>query len=143
MKKVYVREMTEEERQAVEKGLRSGSAFMVRRSQIILSSAGEKRKAQEIGEHLRVSDQCVRNVIKAFEREGVKCLEEKRHARKDNQSGFDLEGLAGLKELVRQSPRSHGHESSIWTLEMLAQTCWEEKISTRPISVSGVSGGLR
>lgn len=143
MRRLYAREPRGEEQKALEKGLRSGSAFTVRRSQIILSSGVDRRNAREIAEQYRVSGQCVRDVIRAFEREGIACLEEKSHARHDNQSGFHEEGLSRLKDLIRQSPRSYGHESSIWTLEMLAQTCWEQKVSTHPVSVDGMRGGLR
>ena len=143
MRRLYAREATQEEQKALEKGLRSGSAFSVRRSQIILSSGMDKRNTREIAEQYRVSDQCVRNVIREFEREGIACLEEKSHRRRDNQSGFNEEGLSRLKDLIRQSPRSYGHESSVWTLEKLAQTCWKERISSRRVSVAGARVGLR
>ncbi len=143
MRRIYARELTTDERQALEKGLRSTSAFTVRRSQILLSSAVDRRNTREIAELLRISDQCVRNIIRAFEQEGLACLKEKSRARHDNQSAFDEEGLRRLKELIRQSPRSYGHESSLWTLELLGQTCWAERISTRAVSVAGVQGGLR
>ena len=143
MKRIYVRELTQEERAALEQGLRSPIAFTVRRSQILLSSAIDKRHAQEIAEQLLISDQCVRNVIRAFEREGLGCLEQKSSARPDKQSAFDEPGLKRLHSLVRESPRQYGHERSLWTLETLAQTCGEEGISTRPVSVAGVRGGLR
>ena len=143
MKRIYARELTQEEQEALEQGLRSSSAFTVRRSQILLSSAIDKRNAREIAEQLRISDQCVRNVIRAFEQEGLACLEKKTTAREDNQSAFEESGLEWLQGLVRESPRQYGHESSIWTLETLAETCWGEGISTRPVSVAGVGGGLR
>jgi len=143
MKRLYARELTEEEQQIVKQGLRSSSAFTVRRSQILLSSAIDRRNAREIAEQLRISDQCVREVLRAFEQEGVGCLEKKSAARQDNQSGFDEAGLKRLQELVRESPREYGHESSLWTLETLAQTCWREQVSTRAVSVAGVRGGLR
>ena len=143
MKRLYAREPEPEEEKILKRGLRAKSAFTVRRSQIVLSSGVAGQNAREIAEQYGVSDQCVRDVIRAFEEDGVGCLEEKSHRRDDNQSGFDEEGLRRLKELIRQSPRSYGHESSIWTLEMLAQTCWEKKVSLRPVSVDGVRGGLR
>jgi transposase len=143
MKRRYARDLTQEERDTLEQGLRSSSAFTVRRSQILLSSAIDKRNAREIAEQLRISDQCVRNAIRAFEQEGLACLEKKSSARQDNQSAFEEQGLERLRGLVRESPRQYGHESSIWTLETLAETCWTEGISTRPVSVAGVSGGLR
>jgi transposase len=143
MRRLYAREPKKEEQEVLNKGLRSSSACTVRRSQIILSSGVKRKNTREIAEQYGVGDQCVRDVIRAFEREGVACLKEKSHRRHDNQSGFHEEGLSRLKDLIRQSPRSYGHESSIWTLEMLAQTCWEQKVSTRPVSVDGVRGGLR
>ena len=143
MKRIIVRELTQEEREVLEQGLRSPSAFTVRRSQILLSSAIDKRSAGAIAEQLRISDQCVRNVIRAFEQEGLACLEKKTSARQDNQSAFEMDGLEHLRGLVRESPRQYGHESSIWTLETLAETCWAEGISTRSVSVDGVRGGLR
>ena len=143
MRRKYARELTAAEQQALEQGLRSSSAFTVRRSQIVLSSALDRRSAREIGEQLRISDQGVRNVIRAFEQEGLACLKAKSHARQDNQSGFDEAGLSQLQALIRQSPRSYGHASSVWTLEMLAQTCWAEQISTRRVSIAGVRSGLR
>ncbi len=143
MRQIIARELTTDERQELEKGLRSTSAFTVRRSQILLSSAVDRWNAREIGEQLRISDQCVRNVIHAFEQEGLVCLKEKSRARHDNQSAFDEKGLSRLQDLMRQTPRSYGHQSSLWTLELLAQTCWAERISTRPLSVAGVQGGVR
>ena len=143
MKRIYARELTKEEQQALEQGLRSSSAFTVRRSQILLNSAIDKLNTREIAEQLRISDQCVRNVIRAFEQAGLTCVEKKSSARQDNQSGFDEPGLSRLKELLRQSPRKYGHESSIWTLGTLAQTCLAQGVSTRDVSVAGVRVGLR
>lgn len=143
MKRLYARELTQAEREALEQGLRASSAFTVRRSQILLSSAIDKRNAREIAEQLHISDQCVRNVIRAFGQVGLACLEKKSTARQDNQSAFDGPGLARLQALVRETPRKYGHENSIWTLASLAQTCWAEGISTRAVSVAGVRVGLR
>lgn len=143
MKRLYAREPEQEEQEVLNKGLRSRNAFTVRRSQIILSSGVERKNTREIAEQYGISGQCVRDVIRAFEKEGIACLEEKSHGRHDNQSSFDEEGLSKLKELVRHSPRSYGHESSIWTLEMLAETCWKQNISLRPVSVDGLRCGLR
>ena len=56
MRKLYVRELTEEEEQALQKGLRSRDAFTVRRSQILLSSA-EGQTVGLIAAQLRCSGQ--------------------------------------------------------------------------------------
>jgi hypothetical protein len=42
-------------------------------------------------------------------------------ARRDDQRAYDDEAREQLRALIRQSPREHGYESSLWTLEMLAE----------------------
>src|SRR5918992_3001779 len=70
---VFVRFLTPEERQQMEEGLRSSEAFVVRRCQIVLASeygAGVPRVARQVG----CSEQTVRNVVHAFNTQGVVCL---------------------------------------------------------------------
>ena len=137
-----VRDLTAEEKHRLEKGLQSSSAFTVRRCQILLSSV-EKKTAGQIGAELHCSDQVVRNALRAFEREGLDCLQEKSHARHDQQSGFDEAGLARLKEMIRLSPRAFEHETSVWTLDLLGKTCWQQGISSRPVTGEAVGRALK
>ena len=141
-KPLFVRELSETEEIKLEQELQSSSAFSVRRCQILLSSAQKKRAAQ-IAEELHCSDQCVRNAIRAFEAAGLACLQQKSHARHDDQGPFDEAGLERLQEIIRMTPRACGHDSSVWTLELLAERCWQEKISRRPVSVDGVRRALK
>lgn len=138
MKALRVRDITPEERQVIGQGLRSGSAFTVRRCQILLMSADEGLKAREIGERLRCSDQCVREALRAFEREGTASLTTKSRARRTPQATFDGAGREWLKEVIQQSPRTFGYETSLWTLKLLAQlaqrTGWSERV-VRPETV--------
>jgi transposase len=142
MKALYVREITEAERKEIEHGLRSSSAFTVRRCQILLMSADEQLKSWEIGERLRCSDQCVRDAIRAFEAEGVKSLKEKSRARHTEQATFDQSGREWLKSIIRQSPRSFGYESSLWTLNMLAELAQREGHSERLARPETISRAL-
>jgi transposase len=142
MKPIYVRELTQEERSILQKGLRSSSGFTVHRCQMLLSSAMGKTPRQ-IGAELHCSDQTVRNAIRAFEQEGLSCLQEKSHARHDQQSAFDEAGRERLREVLRLCPRQFGHESSVWTLALLAQSCWKEGISSRPVKADNVRYVLR
>lgn len=139
---MYVRTLTDEEQRELEKGLRSSSAFTVRRCQILLSSVRRKTPSQ-IGAELHCSGQAVRNVVHAFEKEGLACLTEKSHARHDQQSAFDEAAREGLREMVHSSPRQYGHEASVWTLELLAKACWSEGISSRLVKGHNVSRVLR
>jgi predicted ArsR family transcriptional regulator len=137
MRPIFVRQLTEREHNALRQGLHSSSAFTVRRCQILLSSAAHKT-ANQIGEELHCSGQAVRNAIHAFEEEGVACLREKSHARHDQQSAFGMKERKRLREIIRLSPRQFGHESAVWTLDMLAETCWSEGIASRPVTADNV-----
>ena len=142
MRPIYVRELTEQEGRTLEQGLRSSSAFTVRRCQILLSSAAGKT-ANQIAAELHCSGQGVREVIHAFEKEGVGCLQEKSHARREPQSAFDKAGRDRLREVIRQSPRQFRHETSVWTLALLAETCEREGIASRSVSGDNVGSVLR
>lgn len=132
MKALQVRDITADEHSKLKQGLRSLSAFTVRRCQILLMSADEGLKPREIGDRLRCSDQCVRDAIRAFEREGTACLTMKSRARHTPQATFDARGRQWLTEVVKQSPRTFGYETSLWTLQLLAQFAhrvgWSEDV---------------
>lgn len=142
MKPLFVRPLTKKEEKSLQTQLQSNSAFTVRRCQILLSSA-QKKKASQIAAELHCSDQCVRVAIHAFHHEGLACLQEKSHARQDDQRPFDEAGFKRLKAIIRLSPRQFGHETSVWTLALLAESCWTEKISRRPVSADSVSRALK
>ena len=143
MKTIYARKLTLEERVAVESGLRSSSAFTVRRCQILLMSSEEGLRAWQIAERLKCSDQTVRRAIHAFEEEGIGCLEAKARARRDEQRAFDEEARERLKALIRRSPREFGYEASLWTLEKLAEVSAAEGLTRRQVSIETMSQTLR
>ena len=143
MKKAkYVRELSQTEKEELEQGLKSRSAFKVRRSQIILSSASRK-KPSEIAQQLHCSDQTVRNVIRAYEEEGAGCLEEKSHVRQDQSPEIDEAGQERLKGLIKDSPREYGHPSSIWSRQRLAQTLHQEGITKKVVSERTLGRALK
>jgi DNA-binding CsgD family transcriptional regulator len=133
MRPIYVRELSAEERETLRAGLKSKSAFTMRRSQILLHSA-EKKSASEIAKEVHCSEQTVRNALYAFEQEGLFCLREKSHARHDQKPAFSEAGVNRLKEIIRLSPRLFGHETSLWTRELLAETCSQEGLTPHRVS---------
>lgn len=143
MKALYVRDVTGEEREVMRKGLRSSSAFTVRRSQVLLMSGEERLKASAIAQRLKCSTQAVREAIHAFEVEGLDCLREKSRARYDDQRSFDDAGQAWLKEKIRQSPRQYGFEGSLWTLGWLAELAAREGITSGVVTPETVGRALR
>jgi len=141
MRPLHVRELTAQEIEILSQGLRSPSAFRVRRSQILLKSHAGQR-AQAIAQALHCSDQTVRVVIRAFHQEGVACLVEKSHARHDQAPMIDEAGCARLEELVRLSPRTYGHNTSVWTRPLLAQQLHQEGYTARAVSATSISNAL-
>ena len=65
-----VRPLTADARATLETGLRSASAFTVRRCQILIASA-EGQSTSTIARELRCTDQTVRNTIHAFHQRGL------------------------------------------------------------------------
>ena len=142
MRPLYVRQLTTEEFETLTQGLRSPSAFTVRRSQILLKSH-EKQKSQAIAQALHCSDQTVRVAIHAFNEEGLSCLAEKSHARHDQAPLIAEAAGARLQELARLSPRTFGYETSVWTRPLLAQQLHQEGYTTREVSETSISNALK
>src|SRR4051812_45608145 len=116
---VFVRFLTAEERQQMEGGLRSPDAFRMRRCQIVLASeygAGVPRIARQVG----CSEQTVRNVVHAFNTQGVACLQRGSSRPPTTRERLGAAGAQRLQALVPQSPRTFGHPTSLWTLELAA-----------------------
>lgn len=136
-----VHPLTDEERTELLRGTKSKAGFTVRRSHILLLS-DDGLTPQQIAERLHCGDQTVRNVLRAFEREGVSCLQEKSHRPHQDYHIFDLGRLERLEALVHRSPRDFKHETSFWTLSLLAQVCVQEGIVARSISDETVRRAL-
>lgn len=142
MNPLYARRLTEEERSQLRQSLKARSGFTVRRAQMILKSADEGLKVGDIAEELGCSDQTVRDAIHAFHNEGLTCLELKKAGRKDDQRAFDSTAREQLRQLVRRSPRDYGHESSLWSLDMLAETSVQEGLVQTTITGETVRATL-
>lgn len=141
-KPVFVRPFTDEERTTIEAGLRAKDAFTLRRCQILLASA-RKQTAGVIAEQLQCSDQAVRNVIHAFNRDGLSVLQAGSSvAHNRPHTAFSLAAQEQLRLLIRRSPRVFGKQQSVWSLDLLAEVCFAEKITTRKVSGEAVRATL-
>src|SRR5918995_50467 len=108
---IYVRPLTDAEREQVEAGLRSPEAFVLRRCQIVLASArGEQAPA--IALRLGCGDQTVRNALHAF----------------------DAAGAERLRALLHRSPRTFGKPTGLWTLALAAAVSFEQGLTAGPVS---------
>lgn len=142
MRAIYARKPSKEERQELENGLKSSVGATVRRCQIILMSADERKTAREISERIGQSDQQIRKVLHAFNETGTSCLKLKSRARHDDQRAYDDDAREQLRGLIRQSPREYGCESSLWTLETLAEVSHQQGWTPRQVHPDTVSQTL-
>ena len=120
---MFVRPPTEEERQALAAGLRSADAFTLRRCQIVLASAR--------GAH-----------APAIARDGSAALVEGSSRPRTIHPAFDADGTERLRALLHRSPREFGHATSIWTLELAAETAFAEGLTATRVSDETVRATL-
>jgi transposase len=138
---VFVRDLSPEERQALTHGLHSPDAFILRRSQILLASArGEW--APRIAQQLGCSDQTVLNAITAFNRRGVAALTRGSHVAHTRYPAFAGEAEAQLKALLHRSPREFDRETSLWTLDLLAEVSVAAGLTSTRVSAETVRATL-
>jgi transposase len=125
--------MSEDERKQLEAGLRSKEAFVLRRCQILLASArGEHAPA--IAQAVGCDDETVRDVIRAFDREGLAALQAKSRRPHRIQAAFSPEQAEQLRELLHTSPRDFGKPTSVWTLELAAEVSFEQGVTAAQVS---------
>ena len=74
LRPIFVRPLTDAERQQIEAGLRSSDAFVLRRCQILLASARGER-APQIAAHQGCDDQTVLDALHAFNARGLDALQ--------------------------------------------------------------------
>lgn len=130
---MFVRSFHPGEREALEQGLQSRSAFVVRRCQCLLKSAAGLTPRQ-IEQQLGWTDQTVRNAIRAFHQEGLTCLEEKSSRPKTVSKLFGAAQLAALQDLLHQSPRAFDLPTSLWTLDGVARVCAQQGLTRTVVS---------
>lgn len=130
---LYIRHVTDEERAALEAGLRSHEAFTVRRCQIVLASA-KGRKPAQIATTLHCAQQTVRNVIHAFDERGLACVQHGSNVPLRVEPVLNAEKREQLRAILHQSPRSFGQPASVWTLKRLAEVCHEQGVSDTTLS---------
>jgi transposase len=130
---IFVRPLTDSERDALTAGLRSPHAFTLRRCQILLASARQERVTR-IAQTLGCDDQTVRNAIHAFNQSGVEALAEGSSRPHRIHAAFAPAAAERLRALVHQSPRAFHKPTSVWTLDLLADVCVAEGITVERVT---------
>jgi transposase len=139
---LFVRPLSELERAALREGLRSADAFTLRRCQILLQSDQGQRPAQ-IAAALGCSSQSVRNALRAFAAESVACLRPKSKRPKTIHAAWPKGRDDDLRALLHQSPRNLGKPTSLWTLELAAEVCFEKGWTARRLSGEAIRQTLK
>jgi len=140
--KRYVRAFTESEKTELEAGLRSADSFVLRRSQMLLFSS-EGLSLDEIARKVGYDHESVRLVIKRFEEEGIKVLKKGSRRPLHTERSISEGNAQKLKELLHRSPREFKKDSSLWTLELLAEVSYEQGLSTRKVSYETIRTTLQ
>ena len=138
---LFVRPLTDAERQHLTKGLRSPDAFTLRRCQVLLASA-RGATARRVAEQVGCSDQAVRDAIRAFNRDGLAALTRRSSRPVTTHPAFDAAGAERLRELLHRSPRAFGKDTSLWTLPLAAEVCQAEGLTVGPVSGETVRATL-
>lgn len=139
---LFVRPLAQPERAALREGLRSPDAFTLRRCQILLQS-DQGRWPSTIAFALGCSSQAVRNAIRAFAAEGTACLRPKSKAPKTTYPAWPKGRDEDLRALLHQSPRNSGKPTSLWTLDLAAEVCFEKGWTTRRLSGEAIRQVLK
>jgi transposase len=139
---IFVRTLTESERERLNAGLRTSNGFELRRCQILLASArGEHAIA--IAQSVGCSDETVREAIKAFNLRGVQALKPGSRRPHKTQAAFSAQQAERLKEILHQSPRTFGKPSSLWTCELAAEVSFEQELIQERVSGETIRATLK
>src|ERR671933_1180548 len=142
MKPLFVRELGDPERRALQAGLRSSDGFTVRRCHILLASA-RGDTAPVIAQAIGCSPQAVRNVLRAFETRGLAVVALRSRRPHTAAKLFDAERSQRLKALLHQSPREFGKVRSTWTLALAAEVCVEHGVTAERVSLETIRDALK
>ncbi|HEX3640413.1 MAG TPA: helix-turn-helix domain-containing protein, partial [Ktedonobacteraceae bacterium] len=138
---LFVRPLKEQEQAELEAGRRSSQGFTVRRSQMLLASA-QGKSTPTIAHLIGCSDQTVRNAIHEFHERGLAALHPKSSRPHTTYEAFDDQGHERLRALLHQSPRNFGKDTSIWTLDLVAEVSVTVGLVSRPITGETVRNAL-
>jgi transposase len=142
MKPLFVRELSDRERHALQAGLRWSDGVRVRRCHILLACAcGDT--APLIAQAVGCSPQAGRNVLRAFATRGLAGVAMQSRRPHTAAKLFDAERSQRLKALLHQSPRQYGKAHSTWTLALAAEVCAEHGITAERVSLETIRDALK
>ncbi len=140
---IFVRPLTELERERLEAGLHSKDVYVLRRCQILLAS-GRGEWVPRIAATLGCNDQTVRNVIREFERGGLEaCLARGSTRPHTIHAKVDAVAAEQLRALLHPSPRTFGKPTSVWTMELAAEVSCAQGLTATRVSSETIRATLQ
>ena len=109
---------------------------------MLLLSADEGWKVEAIGQRVGCQGQAVRQAIHAFHAAGLSCLPPQAKGNPTDRRALDDAARERLRRLIRRSPRDLGYETSLWTLDLLAQACFEQGITAARVTSETIRATL-
>jgi hypothetical protein len=85
----------------------------------------------------------VRNVIAAFLQQGLQCLQRKSSAPKSSKPQLDEAKREKLRALLHTSPRDLGKNRSLWSLNLVAEVCFEQGLTKALVSDETIRDAMR
>ena len=76
----------------------------------------------------------MRHAIHAFDQDGVAALTAGSSRPHTLHAAFDADGAERRRTLLHRSPRECGHPTSVWTLELAAETAFQAGITATGVS---------
>lgn len=142
MKPIFIRPLTPDEQEQIQAGLRSSSAFVLRRCQILLASSRQE-PAIAIASALGCDDQTVRNVIRGFNKRGLAVLQRGSTRPHHLRTQIPDEKLSVLKAFLHRSPRDFGFDTSLWTVPLATQVAFSQGLCPKEISGTSLRRALK
>ena len=121
---IFVRAISEEEKQVLEKARRAADACEMKRSQILLASS-QGLTTTSIEKQFGYSAEYARQMIHRFNKQGIECLKRRSSAPLRQEIIVDKAKCEQIKQLMHKSPRLYGKASSLWTLTLVAEVLSE------------------
>ncbi len=127
---IFVRAISEAEKQALEKACRATDVCEMKRAQILLASS-RGLTTTAIEKRFGYSAEYARQMIHRFNRQGIECLTRKSSAPLTATTIIDAGKCEQIRQMMHQSPRLYAKASSLWTLTLAAEVVSEEGITPR------------
>jgi transposase len=85
----------------------------------------------------------VRNAIHAFEQEGLDCLKQESSHPKTVQAQFGQTKCEALRAILHQRLQVFGKATSLWTLDLAAEVCFEQGLTKNQVSIETIRQALK